>query len=68
VATKKDEVTKMKTIKSAVTPQEQMIIKLASNLKGQTIGVYAKTLVLAQAEKDLKASGVDMDKLKMPKG
>ena len=60
---KKDEATKTKTIKTLVTPHEQMVIKLAANLKGQPVGLFMKTLVLAQAEKDLKAGGVDINKL-----
>jgi len=63
VAKAKDEAAK-KTMKMLVTPNEQVLIKLASNLAGKTVGVYVKEIALAQAEKDLKAGGVDVDKVK----
>lgn len=53
-----------KTLKSVITPEEQMVIKLASNLSGKSIGVYAKDIVVAQARKDLKASGIEPANLK----
>jgi len=65
VAKAKDDVVK-KTLKTLVTQNEQILIKLAAGLKGKTIGSYMRELALAHAEKDLKAAGVDVDKVKLP--
>lgn len=53
-----------KLVKAVVTGHEQMLIRLAANLAGKSVGIYMKEIVLAQAEKELKAGGVDVDKVK----
>lgn len=65
MAKAKDEVAK-KTLKATVTQNEHILIRLAANLQGKSIGVYVKEIVLAQADKDLKAGGVDTEKVKLP--
>jgi uncharacterized protein (DUF1778 family) len=56
-----------KIVKAVVTEHEQMLIRLAANLSGKSVGAYMKEIVLAQAEKVLKSNGVDVDKVKVSK-
>lgn len=53
-----------KTMKIMVTPHEQVLLKLAANLQGKSASGYMKGIALIQAEKDLKVSGIDPEKLK----
>lgn len=52
-----------KLMKVLFTPEEQACVKLVANMKGVHANEYMRTIVVAQAKKDLKAMKDKINKM-----